>query len=373
MRPLIKPKDPRFSSGPTRKRVGWSTDALNVASLGRSHRSSYGTDRVRYLVKLTRDALEIPENYHVAILPGSCTGAMEAALWSLLGPFPIDLITFDVFGNLWVNDVLHELRLHNSRVFEAPPGHLPDFSNINPSHDVVLTWNGTTTGVCIPDGNWISPHRTGLVICDATSALFATDFPWNKMDAVSFSWQKALGGEAAHGMLVLSPRAIERLNSYIPPWPMPRLFQLAHEGKFSHEIFEGMTVNTPSLLCIEDAIDALSWSLSLGGLPALISRSTANLKAVQKWASETPWIDFLAQDPHTRSSTSICLQFPEAPEDWGLPKAIASLLEEEGVAFDILGHIRSVPNLRLWGGPMVETSDIEALLPWITWAHQKVT
>ncbi len=372
MRPFVKPENPLFSSGPTRKRPDWACKNLNLSSLGRSHRSSYGIERIRHLITLTRDVLEIPDRYDVALLPASCTGAMEAALWSLLGPLPVDFLTFDVFGELWVHDGCHELRLQNTRVFDAVPGFLPDFSGINPSHDLVFTWNGTTTGVSIPNGNWISSDRKGLVICDATSSLFAIPFPWEKMDAVAFSWQKALGGEAAHGMLVLSPRAIDRLNSYIPSWPVPRIFRLAHEGKFSKEIFEGMTVNTPSLLCIEDCIDALSWCISLGSLPFLIARSQANLKVVEEWVAETPWIDFVAQNPRYRSSTSICLRFKEAPEDWELPKAIATLLEEEGVAFDILGHIRSVPSLRLWGGPMVETTDIQALLPWINWAYQKV-
>lgn len=373
MRPSLKPKDPRFSSGPSRKHPGWSLDKLNTQSLGRSHRSSYGLQRIHYLVALTREVLQIPESYRIAIMPGSCTGAMEAALWSLLGPLPIDLMTFDVFGDLWVHDVIRELKLPNTHVIEAQPGYLPDFSSLHFAHDLVLTWNGTSTGVCIPNGYWISRDRLGLVICDATSSLFATDFPWEKTDAICFSWQKALGGEAAHGMLVLSPRAIERLNSYVPPWPIPRLFRLAQDGKFSSPLFEGMTLNTPSLLCIEDTIDALLWCMSLGGLPSLISRSSANLKVVQDWVSESPWIDFLARDPRTRSSTSICLYFPEAPNDWELPKAIALLLEEEGVAFDILGHTRSLPSLRFWGGPLVETSDLEALLPWITWAYKEVT
>lgn len=373
MRPLLKPQNPQFSSGPSRKHPGWSLSALDTKSVGRSHRSSYGIERIRHLVTLTRDLLEIPQKYYVALMPGSCTGAMEAALWSLLGPVPVDLIGFDVFGSLWIHDGFYELKLQNTRVFEAVPGSLPDLSAINPSHDIVLTWNGTTTGVCIPDGDWISSDRKGLVICDATSALLSMPFPWEKMDAVAFSWQKALGGEGAHGMLVLSPRAVERLNSYVPPWPIPRLFRLAQKGRFSKEIFEGLTLNTPSFLCIEDCIDALAWCMKLGGLKALIARSQANLKAVEGWVSETPWIDFLASNSHIRSSSSICLRFPEAPEDWELPKAIAALLEEEGVAFDILGHIYSIPSLRLWGGPMVETTDIQALLPWISWAYEKVT
>ncbi len=372
MRPLLKPTNPKFSSGPTRKRPGWSVDALDTTSLGRSHRSSYGIERIRHMAALTREVLEIPPRYQILLMPGSCTAAMEAALWSLLGHLPVDFITFDVFGDLWVHDGIRELKLQDHHVFEAIPGSLPDLSDINPSHDLVFTWNGTTTGVCMPHGNWISSDRKGLVICDATSALFAMPFPWEKMDAVAFSWQKALGGEAGHGMLVLSPQAIERLNSYRPPWPVPRVFRLAQEGKFSKQIGEGMSLNTPSLLCIEDCIDALTWCLRWGGLPSLIARSQANLKAVEDWVLETPWIEFLAHDPQIRSSTSICLRFKEAPEDWELPQAIASLLEEEEVAFDILGHIRSVPSLRLWGGPMVETTDIQALLPWITWAYKEI-
>lgn len=373
MQPILRPQNPHFSSGPTKKRPGWSSQNLNTASLGRSHRSSYGIERIRHLIVLTRDLLEIPENYHVGIIPGSCTGAMEAALWSLLGPLPVDLVAFDVFGHLWVHDVLRELQLQNIHIIDTAPGFLPDLSSVKPNHDLVLTWNGTTTGVTVPNGNWIAADREGLVICDAVSALFATSFPWSKMDAVAFSWQKAIGSEAAHGMLVLSPRAVERLKTYAPPWPLPRLFRLAHEGHFSKEIFEGMTINTPSFLCIEDFIDALSWGISIGGLPALIARSKVNLEVVEEWVADTPWIEFLAHDTYSRSSTSICLRFTEAPKDWELPKAIAKLLEEEGVAFDILGHTRSVPHLRLWGGPTIEASDLKALLPWITWAHKKIT
>jgi phosphoserine aminotransferase len=373
MRPLLKPQDPRFSSGPTKKRPGCSFNTLNIDSLGRSHRSSYGVARIRYLVSLMRELLEIPENYYVALLPGSCTVAMEAALWSLLGPLPIDVLSFDVFDKLWIHDILDELKLQNTKIIEAIPGFIPDLSAVHPSHDLVLTWNGTTTGVCMPNGDWISSDRKGLVICDGTSAVFATPFPWEKIDAVAFSWQKALGGEAAHGMLVLSPRAVERIHSYTPPWPMPRPFRLTHEGKFSQGLFEGLTINTPSLLCIEDCIDALTWGISIGGLETFIARSQANLQAVEDWVSETPWVEFLGRNPQTRSSTALCLRFKEAPEDWELPKAIAALLEQENIAFDILGHIYSVPHLRIWGGPTVETTDIKALLPWITWAYQKVT
>lgn len=372
MTPTQKPLNPQFSSGPTRKRPNWSIDNLKLNLLGRSHRSAEGIERINYLVTLTREVLGIPETYYVALIPGSCTAAMEAALWSLLGPLPVDFITFDVFGELWAYDGTHELKLKNTQSISAEPGFLPDFSKVNFSHDLVLTWNGTTAGVCIPHGDWIPLERKGLAICDATSALFATNFPWEKMDAVSFSWQKALGGEAAHGMLALSPKAVERLNSYIPPWPVPRVLRLAQEGKFSKAIFEGMTINTPSFLCIEDCIDALEWCKKVGGLPTLIERSQANLKVVEDWVAKTPWIKLLAQNPHERSSASICLYFPEDPTNWGLPKAIAALLEKEGVAYDILGHIRSVPNLRIWGGPMVESSDVAALLPWIEWAYKKV-
>lgn len=372
MQPILKPQNPRFSSGPAKKRPGWSTQNLNVASLGRSHRSVYAIERIRHLLALTKDLLEIPENYHVAIMPGSCTGAMEAALWSLLGPLPVDIIAFDVFGHLWAHEILDELQLQEARVIGATPGFLPDLSSVNSAHDLVVTWNGTTTGVIVPNGDWISSEREGLVLCDAISSLLAAPLPWNKLDAVSFSWQKALGGEAAHGMLVLSPRAIKRLETYAPLWPMPRLFQLARHKKFSKDLFEGITINTPSFLCIEDYIDALSWGISCGGLSALIARSQTNLKVVEAWVSETTWIEFLAQDPHTRSPTSICLRFKEAPDDWALPMAIADLLEKEGVAFDILGHSYSVPSLRLWGGPTIEASDLQALLPWITWAYRKV-
>ncbi len=370
MRPTLKPENPCFSSGPTSKRPGWSVELLNTASLGRSHRSPYGVERIRHLITLMRDVLDIPQDYHVAMMPGSCTHAMEAALWSLLGPKPVDFLSFDVFGKLWVHDGVQELKLKNTRVFEATPGELSDLSAVDPSHDVVLTWNSTTTGVCIPNGDWIASSRTGLVICDATSALFAMPFPWEKMDAVAFSWQKGLGGEAGHGMLVLSPRAVERLESYTPPWPIPRLFLLAQEGKFIKDIFEGMTINTPSLLCVEDCIDALLWCKSIGGLPALVARSNANLKAVETWVAVTPWIDFLAHDPALRSSTALCLSFKDDPKNWDLPKAVAALLDKEGVAYDTLGHIRSAPSLRLWGGPTVETASLKALFPWIEWAYK---
>jgi phosphoserine aminotransferase len=369
-RPTLKPQNPCFSSGPTRKRPGWAMEGLKLASLGRSHRSEFGIERIRSLVSLTRDVLKIPQNYHVAIMPGSCTHAMEAALWSLLGPLSVDFLSFDVFGKLWVHDGISELKLKNVNVLEGTPGTLPDLSQVNPSHDVVFTWNSTTTGACIPDTDWISSTRKGLTICDATSALFAMDFPWEKMDAVAFSWQKGLGGEAAHGMLVLSPRAVERLESYVPSWPLPRLFRLTRDGKFIQDIFEGMTINTPSFLCIEDCIEALEWCKNVGGLSALIKRSQANLKVVEDWVVQTPWVEFLTKDPAIRSSTALCLKFPEDPDNWDIPKKIAASLEKEGVAHDILGHIYSVPCLRIWGGPMVEASDIKLLLPWITWAYE---
>ncbi len=372
MQPSLKPERPNFSSGPTCKRPNWRIDKLDLITIGRSHRSSLCLDRINHLVDLTKNVLEIPETYHVGILPGSCTGAMEAAMWSLLGPRPVDFVSFDVFGNVWIHDGLKELKLKNTQVLTAPPGCLPDLSKVNPSHDVVFTYNGSTTGVCVPNGEWISDKREGLVICDAISALFSMSFPWEKMDVVSFAWQKGLGGEAAHGMLVLSPRAVERLESHRPPWPIPRVFRLAEEGKFSKRIFEGMTINTPSMFIIEDFIDALTWAQDIGGLPILISRSKANLKAVEEWVEKTPWIEFLVQDPEIRSSSTICLRFPEDPVGWLYPKAIASLLEDNGIAYGILGHTSSVPCLRIWGGPTVEASDIKALLPWITWAYEQV-
>ena len=370
MHPTLKPTHAHFSSGPTRKRPGWSLEALDTRSLERSHRSPYGLERIRHMIALTREVLEIPEDYYVAMMPGSCTHAMEAALWSLLGPRPVDFLSFDVFGKLWVHDGLTEMKLQNTRLLEAEMGSLPDLSAVNFDHDVVLTWNGTTTGVCIPDGKWVPEDRKGLVICDATSALFAMPFPWEKMDAVAFSWQKGLGGEGGHGMLVLSPRAVERLESHTPSWPLPRVFRLTQNGKFIKDIFEGMTINTPSMLCGEDCIDALTWCKNIGGLPTLVARSTANLKAVEAWVAITPWIEFVARDPHIRSSSSICLSFSEAPDNWDIPRSISIILDREGIAQDILGHAYSAPMLRLWGGPMIETSDIKALLPWITWAYE---
>lgn len=364
----MKPLNTHFSSGPTSKRPGW-TGIDKLEPLGRSHRSTLGVERISYAVDLTRQVLEIPESYLIGIIPGGCTGAMETALWNLLGPNPVDFISFDVFGKLWVQDGLQELKLKDSRTLSAEPGYLPNLSQVNPAHDVVLTWNGTTTGVAIPNGEWISDRRTGLVICDAISALFAMRVPWDKLDVVAFSWQKGIGSEGAHGMLVLSPRAVQRIESYTPPWPIPRLFRLKHEGAFAKRIFEGMTINTPSLLCVEDYTQALLWAKKLGGLDPLIERSKNNLKAVEDWAHHTPWIEFMAKDPASRSSTSICLRFPEDPENWTLPKKIAHLLEAEGIAFDILGHLGSKPCLRIWGGPTIETKDIQALLPWITWAY----
>lgn len=370
MRPFLKPQNPSFSSGPTRKRPGWSLEALDLQSLGRSHRSPDGLERIRHLIALMRKTLEIPSDYHLAIIPGSCTGAMEAALWSLLGPQPVDFISFDVFGELWAHDGLKELKLKKTRLLKAKFGELPDLTSMDPDHDVVLTWNGTSTGLCLSDGEWLREDRRGLVICDGTSTLFSMSFPWEKMDAVAFSWQKGLGGEGGHGMLVLSPRAVDRLNSYAPPWPMPRLFRLTREGIFNKGTFEGLTINTPSMLCIEDCIDALTWCEAIGGLPSLIARSAANLKVVEAWVAATPWIEFVAQDPRNRSPSSICLTFPEDPDRWDLPTCLAKRLHEEGIAKDILNHAHAIPALRLWGGAMVETSDMEALLPWITWAYE---
>lgn len=372
-KPVIKPKNPRFSSGPTTKYPGWKLSDLEMKSLGRSHRSPFGLERINHMIDLTREVLAIPDSHLIAMVPGSCTGAIESAMWNLLGERPVEFLRFDVFGQHWVRDGLKELNLNNVRVLDANVGELPDLNRVDFTSDVVLTWNGTTTGVCIPDGEWIPHEREGLVICDAVSALFAINFPWEKVDAVAFSWQKGLGGEAAHGMLVLSPRAVSRINTYNPPWPIPKLFRLKWDGLFSKRIFEGMTINTPSLLCIEECIASLNWSKKLGGLPALIARSQANLAIMEDWVAQTPWVEFVAKQKRARSSTSICLQIGDDITDWKLPKEIATLLDAEGAAHDILGHKDSAPCLRIWGGPTVEKDDIQALFPWLEWAYRNVS
>jgi phosphoserine aminotransferase len=376
MKPPVRPKNPCFSSGPCAKRPGWTLKALEGALLGRSHRAKPGRAKLDEVVERSRTVLGIPRDYRVGIVPASDTGAVEMALWSLLGARGVDVLSWESFGEGWATDVGRQLKLADLRILRAPYGELPDLASIDGGRDVVFTWNGTTAGVCVPNGGWIPADREGLTICDATSAAFAMALPWEKLDVVTWSWQKALGGEAAHGMLVLSPRAVARLESYAPPWPLPKIFRLASKGKFNEAIFRGETINTPSLLAVEDAIDGLKWAESVGGQPALEARAKANLAALAQWVARTPWIDFLAQDPASRSWTSVCLKIvddwferltPEAQR--AFVKRLEALLEAEGAAHDIAGHRDAPPGLRIWCGSTVERGDIEALLPWLDWAY----
>jgi phosphoserine aminotransferase len=345
---------------------------LSAAWLGRSHRAAGGKAKLAEVIDRSRAILGIPGDYRIAIVPASDTGAMEIALWSLLGARGVDMLAWESFGKGWITDVAQQLKLDNMRVLEADYGDLPDLSAVDPAHDAVFTWNGTTSGVRVPDGDWIAASRGGLTICDATSAAFAMDLPWDKLDVTTWSWQKVLGGEAAHGMLVLSPRAIERLESYNPPWPLPKIFRLTSGGKLNEGIFRGDTINTPSMLCVEDAIDSLKWAEDVGGLAALIERSRANLATVSQWVEGTKWIDFLARDPATRSATSICLKLTgDAPAE--APGEIAALLDREGVACDIGAYRDAPPGLRIWGGATVENADMRALLPWLEWAWATVS
>ena len=376
--PELRPANPRFSSGPCAKRPGWSLEALGDAALGRSHRAKVGKDKLALAIELTREILEVPAGYRIGIVPASDTGAVEMAMWSLLGERGVDLLAWESFGSGWVTDAVKQLKLADARVLEAGYGDLPDLAKVDFDRDVVFTWNGTTSGVRVPDGDFIPADRKGLTICDATSAAFAQKLPFDKLDVVTFSWQKVLGGEAAHGMLILSPRAVERLETYSPAWPLPKIFRLTSKGKLIEGIFKGETINTPSMLAVEDYLDALNWAKSIGGLEALVGRADANLAVIEAFVAKTPWIDFLAKDAATRSNTSVCLSFsdPEisAMDEAGqaaFAKSVAGLLEKHGVAFDI-GHYRDAPaGLRIWTGATVEKSDLEALMPWIDWAfHQ---
>ena len=373
--PAVRPARPFFSSGPCAKRPGWTPEALNGALLGRSHRSKPGKAKLKDAIDRTKALLGIPAEYRVGIVPASDTGAVEMALWSLLGPRPVDCFAWESFGEDWVTDTIKQLKIKESRVLKADYGDLPDLTKADPAHDIVFLWNGTTSGVRVPDADWISKDREGLTICDATSAAFAMDLPWDKLDVVTWSWQKVLGGEAAHGMLALSPRAVARLESYTPPWPLPKIFRLTNKGKVSEGIFAEETINTPSMLAVEDAIDSLKWAESVGGLPALVDRCEGNLAAIAAWVAKTPWVDFLVEDKKIRSCTSVCLKivaegFDRLPADqqWAAVKKIESLLDAEGVAFDIAGHRDAVPGLRIWCGATIERSDVEALLPWLDWA-----
>ena len=377
-KPAMRPARPEFSSGPCAKRPGWTPQNLQSAVLGRSHRSKLGKARLKEAIDRTRQVLEVPDDYLIGIVPGSDTGAVEMALWSMLGPRPIQLLAFESFGKDWVTDVVKQLKLP-AETLEAPYGQLPDLSKVRKDADLVFTWNGTTSGVRVPNGDFIAADREGITICDATSACFAQALDWAKLDVVTFSWQKALGGEAAHGVLVLSPRAVARLESYTPAWPMPKLFRMTKGGKVNLEIFEGSTINTPSMLCVEDYLDALKWATEIGGLAELKRRADANLGVLEAWAQRTAWVGFLAEDPEIRSNTSVCLKVidpkvaalsDDAQADFA--KKLAAALEKEGVALDIAGYRDAPAGLRIWCGATVDASDVSALTPWLDWAFATV-
>jgi len=376
--PPVRPSVPHFSSGPCAKRPGWSLQTLTDAVLGRSHRSRIGKAKLKRAIDLTREVLEVPAAHRVGIVPASDTGAVEMALWSLLGARPVTMLAWESFGEGWVTDVAKQLKLKDVTILKAGYGELPDLSKVDPATDVVFTWNGTTSGVRVPNADWIAADRQGLTICDATSACFAQALDFAKLDVVTFSWQKVLGGEGAHGMLILSPRAVDRLTSYTPPWPLPKIFRLTNNGKLIEGVFEGETVNTPSMLCVEDYLDTLMWAKSLGGLKALIARADANAKVIAEWVARTPWIDFLSKDPATRSNTSVCLKVVDpavtalAPEaQAAFVKTLAAALEKENVAYDIDAYRDAPPGLRIWCGSTVEASDVEALTQWLDWAFAR--
>jgi len=374
-KPGVRPAIPHFSSGPCAKRPGWSLQNLTDAVLGRSHRSKIGKAKLKRAIDLTREVLEVPAGYRIGIVPASDTGAVEMALWSLLGARPVTMLAWESFGEGWVTDVEKQLKLKDLTVIKAPYGELPDFDKIDFANDVIFTWNGTTSGVRVPNGDWISAKRQGLTICDATSAAFAQRLDWPKLDVVTFSWQKALGGEGAHGMLILSPRAVERLETHKPTWPLPKIFRLTKGGKLNEGIFAGETINTPSMLCVEDYLDALQWAKSTGGLTATITRSDANAKVLSDWVAATAWVDHLAKHANERSNTSVCLKVVDpvvtrlsGDEQAAFAKTLAGLLEKEDVAYDIAFYRDAPPGLRIWCGATVEQRDIEALTPWLDWA-----
>ncbi len=376
--PGVRPVTPHFSSGPCAKRPGWSLQTLTDAALGRSHRAKIGKAKLKRAIDLTREVLEVPADYRIGIVPASDTGAVEMAMWSLLGQRPVTMLAWESFGEGWVSDVVKELKLKNATVLTAPYGELPDLTKVDFATDVVFTWNGTTSGVRVPNANWIPADRQGLTICDATSAAFAQELDFAKLDVVTFSWQKALGGEAAHGMLILSPRAVARLESYKPPWPLPKIFRMTKGGKLNEGIFEGETINTPSMLCVEDYLDALLWAKSVGGLKALIARADANTKVLADWVARTPWVEFLAREPAARSNTSVCLKVVDpaitslsADAQSAFAKALAGAVEKEGAGYD-LGHYRDAPaGLRIWCGATIEAHDVEILTQWLDWAFAK--
>jgi phosphoserine aminotransferase len=374
--PAARPRAPHFSSGPCPKRPGWTIENLKDSCVGRSHRSKPGKARLKRVIDLTRELLDVPADYRIAIVPASDTGAVEMALWSLLGPRGVDVLAWESFSEGWVTDVTRQLKLADVRVLRAPYGELPDLGQVDFSRDVVFTWNGTTSGVRVPDDDWIKADRSGLTICDATSAAFAQALPMHRLDVVTFSWQKVLGGEAAHGMLILSPRAVERLQSYTPLWPMPKIFRMTNGGKLNEALFEGETINTPSMICVEDCLDALEWAKSIGGLEAMLQRADRNLAAIETWVERTPWARFLARDQKARSNTSVCITIADPAitglsidAQRGVIKAMATALEDENAAYDIAGLVpEAPPHLRIWAGSTVEAADLEALFPWLDWA-----
>lgn len=379
MLPEKKPASPLFSSGPCAKRPGWTIENLKNAPLGRSHRAAVGKTRLKDAIDKTHALLSLPDDYRVGIVPGSDTGAVEMALWSLLGARGVDMLAWESFGSGWITDVTKQLKLNDVRKIEAPYGELPDLTQVDPARDVVFTWNGTTSGVKVPNGDWIADNRAGLTICDATSAAFAMDLPWEKLDVTTFSWQKVMGGEGAHGIIILSPRAVERLENYSPAWPLPKIFRMTKNGKLIEGIFKGATINTPSMLCVEDYLDTLNWGEEVGGLNGLIKRSEDNLAVLKAWVDHTDWVDFLAIDPATVSNTSVCLKISA---DWfqslsdedktAAAKKLAGLLDEHDVAYDI-GAYRDAPaGLRIWAGSTIEAVDLKDLTPWLDWAYGEV-
>lgn len=375
--PQVRPQNPQFSSGPCTKRPGWSLEALSDAALGRSHRAAPGKAKLKEAIDLTREVLGVPEGYRIGIVPGSDTGAVEMALWSLLGDRPVTLAAWESFGAGWVTDVVKQLKLENANVMTAEYGELPDLTKVDFDGDLVFTWNGTTSGARVANGDFIPADRKGLAICDATSAAFAQNLDFDKLDVVTFSWQKVMGGEAAHGILILSPRAVERLETYTPPWPLPKIFRLTKGGKLIEGIFTGATINTPSLLCVEDYLDTLKWGQSVGGLNGLIGRADANTAVISNWVANTPWVEFLTKEEANRSNTSVCLNIVDADfatlsedDQRAFVKKMTTLLDKENVALDIGGYRDAPPGLRIWAGSTVEASDVEALMPWLEWAFE---
>jgi len=379
MKPSVYPANPNFSSGPCPKRPGWSPAVLTGALVGRSHRSGVAKQRIQEVLEVSRELLNLPNDYRIAITPASDTGAFEMAMWSMLGRCGVDILVWESFGAGWKADVVNQLMLHDVRVLDADYGFLPDLTQVNFSRDVIFTWNGTTSGVCLPDGKWIAPDRSGLTFCDATSAAFAMPLPWDRLDVVTYSWQKVLGGEGQHGVLILSPRAAERLETYSPTWPLPKLFRMTKSGKLAEGFFSGETINTPSMLCVEDVLDALRWAESIGGGDALIARSKSNLAVISSWLNDCFWASFLVEDPAIRSSTSVCLKIVDpwfmaltSDKQRTVTKSMCVLLESEGAAYDINGYRDAPPGLRIWAGATVESADLDALLPWLDWAFDEI-